>query len=147
MPARPPRNQTAHSATLLLLIPVLTGCGASSDLPVTPTYPVEAPISFQGKLIPGAFVAFHPVEPRPEVPTPRASIDRSGALKVSTYRGGDGAPEGDYVLTVQWNRPLRRGADLVIGPNVIPKKYASPRTSGIKVHIAAGENRLPAIRL
>lgn len=132
---------------LSLLTPLaLVGCSDSAPQTVA-TYPVEAPITFQGKPAPGAFVAFHPVTPSEEVPAPRGVVTRDGQLKVSTFNGGDGAPEGEYILTVQWSRPVKRGDELVPGPNVIPKKYASPQTSNLRVRIAAGENKLDPIRL
>ena len=70
-----------------------------------------------------------------------------GSFAVSTYDGGDGAPEGEYVLTVQWYKPVRQGNDLVGGPNVLPAKYASPRTSDVRITVAAGENHLKPILL
>lgn len=135
------------SITLSLLTPLaFVGCGDSAPLTVA-TYPVEAPITFQGKPTPGAFIAFHPVTPSEDVPAPRGVVTREGQLQVSTFNGGDGAPEGEYVVTVQWNRLIRRGDEVVAGPNVIPRKYASPQTSNLRIRIAAGDNKLDPIRL
>lgn len=135
------------SIALSLLTPLgLVGCGDSAPLAV-PTYPVEAPITFQGKPTPGAFIAFHPVMPSEDVPAPRGVVTREGQLQVSTFNGGDGAPEGEYVVTVQWNRLVRRHGEIVAGPNVIPRKYSSPQTSNLRVRIAAGDNKLDPIRL
>ena len=61
--------------------------------------------------------------------------------------GGDGAPEGEYIITVQWRKLVKRGADLVQGPNVIPAKYSRPQTSDIVRKIAAGPNKLEPINL
>jgi hypothetical protein len=108
---------------------------------------VSGSITWKGQPLPGAFVALHPTTPQPAVPAPRASVGRDGVLKVSTYDGGDGAPEGEYVVTVQWYKPIRRGAEVVPGPNVVPPKYASPRTSNIVIRVAAQENVLPPIQL
>ena len=132
---------------LSLLTPLaFVGCGDSAPLTVA-TYPVEAPITFQGKPTPGAFVAFHPVTPTENVPAPRGVVTREGQLQVSTFNGGDGAPEGEYVLTVQWGRPVKQGDEIVPGPNVIPRKFASPQTSNLRIRIAAGDNKLEPIRL
>jgi hypothetical protein len=125
---------------------VFVGCGKDAQQNV-PTFPVTGTISFQGQPIPGAFVTLHPIKPVANAPTPRASVAADGSLRVSTYNGGDGAPEGDYVLTVEWYKPIRNGTDLVAGPNVIPKKYASPRTSDLKVRVAAEETRISPISL
>ncbi len=135
------------SIALSLLTPLaIVGCGESAPSHVA-TYPVEAPITFRGKPTPGACISFHPVTPTEEVPAPRGVVTRDGQLQVSTFNGGDGAPEGEYVLTVQWNRLVRRGDEVVAGPNVIPRKYTSPQTSNLRVRIAAGDNKLDPIRL
>jgi hypothetical protein len=141
-----PRRLRLPLALSLLTSFVFVGCGDSSA-PKVATYPVAAPITFQGKPTPGAFIAFHPVTPAENVPAPRGVVTSDGQLKVSTFNGGDGAPEGEYVLTVQWGRLVKRGGEVVPGPNVIPRKYASPQTSSLKVRIAAGDNQLAPIRL
>jgi len=62
-------------------------------------------------------------------------------------KGSFPGSEGDYVITVQWYKPVRVGNDLVGGPNVLPARYASTQTSDVKVRIAAGENHLQPIQL
>ena len=95
-----------------------------------PVHPVVGAIQFRGQPADGAFVSLHPKNATEGVPNPRATVAKDGSFVVSTYDGNDGAPEGDYVVTVQWYKPVRQGNDLVGGPNVLPPKYASPRTSG-----------------
>jgi hypothetical protein len=131
---------------LVTCLMMVTGCGDAGPERVT-TFPVQGAITFQGRPIPGAFVAFHPQTPRANVPAPRANVAADGSLKVTTFQAGDGAPEGQYVLTVEWYKPIKQGGDVMPGPNVIPKKYASPQTSNLKVTIAAQENQLSTIRL
>jgi hypothetical protein len=122
------------------------GCGeAQSER--APLHSVQGTITFKGRPIPGAFVTFHPKTPREHVPTPRASVTNAGSFALSTFDGGDGAPEGEYVVTVQWYKPVRRGGDIVAGPNVLPRKYAAASTSDLNVRIASGDNQLPPIRL
>ncbi len=134
----------------IMLVGVLTcttvGCSDSGP-PRTPTYPVSTTITFQGKPIPGAFVALHPKDPQPDVPTPRANISRDGELKVTTYDTADGAPAGEYVLTIEWYKPIKQGADVVAGPNVIPRKYASPKTSPVVIQVAEGTTEIPPIQI
>ncbi len=135
-----------------LLLPALAfllaagGCGEPGPERVA-TYPVEGSVTFQGKPIPGAFVALHPKQPLVDVPPPRASVSADGALTISTFNGGDGAPAGEYVVTVEWYKPIKSGLDVVAGPNVLPRKYASPKTSDLTVTIAADANKLPPIEL
>lgn len=128
----------------LAILPSL-GCGkADSRVPV---HPVSGAIQFRGQPVTGAFVSLHPKTAAEGVPNPRGTVAKDGTFVVSTYDGNDGAPEGDYVVTVQWYKPVRQGNDLVGGPNALPAKYASPRTSDVQIRVAAGENHLQAIQL
>ncbi|WP_442483445.1 BON domain-containing protein [Aeoliella sp. SH292] len=135
------------SLIALLAMGTVTGCNSKSGPERVPTFPVSGSVSFQGKPIPGAFVALHPKTTKENVPSPRASVAADGSLKVSTYDGGDGAPEGEYVVTVEWYKPIKNGADVISGPNVIPKKYASPQTSDITIRVATQENTISPIKL
>jgi hypothetical protein len=125
----------------------LPGC-SDIDSARVPVHPVLGVIQFRGQPINGAFVTFHPQGTASVgVPKPRASVMADGAFTLTTYDGNDGAPSGDYVLTVQWYRPVKLGGDWVGGPNILPKKYASPSTSNVRVTVVAGENRLNPIQL
>jgi hypothetical protein len=130
------------TATLLA-----AGCNGKPASNRVPVYPVEAKITYKGFPAAGAFVTFHAKSPRPDVPAPRAEVNKDGVVKISTYDGGDGAPEGEYVVTVEWHKLVKQGADLVQGPNVIPLKYGRPQTSDIVRKINAGPNKLEPITL
>ena len=123
-----------------------SGCGKAEPEQVA-VYPASGTVTFKGQPMPGAFIALHPKTPVDNVPTPRADVGKDGNFKVSTFAGGDGAPEGTYVVTIQWNKLVKNGSDLVVGPNVVPPKYSKPQTSNIEVRIAAGQNELPPIKL
>lgn len=130
-----------------LLLATAGGCAEAKPERVA-VYPVAGKITFQGQPAHGALITLHPKGgPLENVPTPRANVGPDGAFRVTTFDGGDGAPAGEYVLTVQWYKPVKRGADIVAGPNVIPRKYAAPESSGKVVTIAAGPNDLQTIQL
>lgn len=124
----------------------LTGCGQSGPAKVE-THPVRFDLTYRGRPTPGALVAFHPVTPTEGAPAPRGVVTRDGQLKVSTFNGGDGAPEGEYVLTIQWSPLVKREGEVVQGPNVLPRKYTSPQTSGLRIRVASGENQIAPVRL
>ncbi len=136
----------AAFAVLAVLALTFTGCGRSNPNRVA-VHPVQGAIQFRGQPMEGAFVSLHPKSATDGVPTPRATVAKDGSFTVTTYDGDDGAPEGEYVVTVQWYRPVRQGNDLVGGPNVLPVKYASAQTSDVLIRIAAGENHLQPIQL
>jgi hypothetical protein len=133
------------AAVTVLILPAI-GCGRAEKSRVA-VHPVEGAIQFRGQATEGAFVSLHPKSANDSAPTPRATVAKDGSFTVSTYDGNDGAPEGEYVVTVQWYRPVRVGNDLVGGPNVLPQKYASQQTSDLIVRVAAGENHLNVIKL
>jgi hypothetical protein len=121
------------------------GCGKAASK--VATHPAKGSITFKGQPIHGALLTLHPKAPIENVPAPRANVGKDGSFRVTTFNGGDGAPEGDYVLTVKWYKPIKNGNDLISGPNVIPPKFGAPETSGVVVHIAAGDNELKPIKL
>ncbi len=131
---------------IAIAIIAMAGCSpGTSDR--TPVFPAHGSITFRGQPISGALVALYPKAPIAGTPNPRANVDKDGAFNVSTYVTADGAPAGDYTLTVLWYKPVKKGTDVVSGPNVIPAKYANPNTSDLVVSIKQGENYLPAIAL
>lgn len=140
------RFRLALTFLAFAIFPVV-GCGEAESGRV-PVHPVLGAIQFHGQPIVGAFVSLHSKSGAgTEVPKPRATVGPDGSFTLTTYEGQDGAPEGEYVLTVQWYKPVRQGAELVSGPNVLPRKYASPQTSDVRITVAAGENRLKPIQL
>lgn len=78
----------------------LTGCGSDQ----TKVYPVEFQVTVQGKPAVGATVIFHPVgKADPKTPLPMGKVDQSGTVKLSTFAQNDGAPAGEYTITVTWH--------------------------------------------
>jgi hypothetical protein len=133
------------AATVCLV--AIVGCGEAKPDRVA-VHPAAGTITFKGQPAQGAFVTLHPTSgPSESVPTPRANVDKDGSFKVTTFDGGDGAPEGKYVVTVRWYKLVTVGGDTAAGPNVIPPKYTRPESSDLTVRIAAGENTLPPIKL
>ena len=134
-------------AAFAMVMVTLTGCGGSDSNRVA-VHPASGAIQFRGQPISGALVSLHPKDGAGTgAPSPRATVGPDGKFALSTYEGQDGAPEGDYVLTVQWYKPIRQGKEIVGGPNVLPPKYALAKTSDLKIKIAAGENNLQPIQL
>jgi hypothetical protein len=125
----------------------LGGCGRS-DTGREPTFPTRGAITFEGKPIGGAFLALHPRNPSPAgVPSSTAHVLPDGTFELSTYESGDGAPAGNYIVTVQWHKLMKNHGDFVPGPNLLPRKYSSPDTSNIVIEVAAAANVLPVISL
>jgi hypothetical protein len=139
-------TRLASVAATLLLAVTTAGCGKAEPERVA-VFPTTGKITFKGQPTIGATVLLHPKAPQEKVPAPRASVAPDGTFKLSTFNTGDGAPEGEYVLTVKWYKPVKNGGDVVSGPNVIPAKYTQAESSTIVVRVAAGENSLDPIKL
>lgn len=130
----------------------VTGCSGADGR--EPTYPVQGAVKFKGDPASGAFVVFHrngaPVTLGPAKPdgtpadpiNPNAQISPDGSFALTTFRGGDGAPAGDYVVTLQWHKSVLQDGAPVAGPNVIPPEYGDPKTSPLKYTVKPEQNTL-----
>jgi hypothetical protein len=135
----------AFAAALVMASTI--GCSEAKPERVA-VHPAAGSLTVKGQPAPGAFVTLHPKTSLGEdVPPPRANVEKDGSFKLSTFNGGDGAPEGEYTVTVRWYKPVKNGADIAAGPNVIPTKYTKPESSNLTVRIASGQNTLPPIKL
>ncbi len=114
-----------------------------------PVFPVEGKVTAGGEPLVDADIYLHPVNPFPKDSAqmrPYAHVDSEGTFRVSTYNGHDGAPAGEYDVTISWRGPLDGLTEAAAErrPERLPKKYQSPKTSGLKAVVKEGENVLPA---
>lgn len=133
-------------AVAVLMLPVVNGCGGEVRVPV---FPVSGKISFQGKPPVGAQIVLHPVDrSQPNDVTPSGGVTDDGSFKITAYELDDGAPQGEYVATIEWFKIVSAGGGGGgRGPNVLPKKYASAQTSPIKVSVKNGPTVIPPITI
>lgn len=122
------------------------GCGSEDGR--VPVYQTSGKISFEGHVPEGALVILHPQDgASPAALRPTAKVQSDGSFELTTYEAGDGAPSGDYVVTVTWSQAVQVGGDYLPGPELIPPRYLSPRTSDVQVSVAEGQNELEPITL
>jgi hypothetical protein len=94
----------------------------------------------------GAFVVLHPLSPL--ITThPQATVRADGSFEVSTYAEGDGAPAGDYLVSVVWHKAGLKDGKPVLCGNHLPARYSEPETSGWSVTVVPGVNELPTWRI
>jgi hypothetical protein len=109
----------------------LPSCGSSRK----PVYPVTGHLYLKHKPVAGATVIFHPVKADPtEVAKPAGRVEDDGTFKLTTYDKGDGAPEGDYVVTVEWRAPKRTPLEQHPGDR-LRGRYSDPKTSTLRVRV------------
>ena len=108
-------------------------------------YPVTGKVTFKGQQPVGATVVLHPVTGRRRTILPTGTVKSDGSFAITSYDPEDGAPQGEYVATIEWYKyePKLGG----VGPNVLPRKYASSKTSPIRVSVNAGAGELKPIAI
>ncbi len=127
---------------------LFTSCSRSDRVAVSP---VRGQVfASRDKPAAGALVVFHPMAADHEIPLkPLAYVDDQGSFELTTYDQGDGAPSGEYVITVEWREkpatpfsPNKEGKDRFRG------KYADPTSSSFRFTVdGQSEHVVPAIHL
>jgi hypothetical protein len=127
------------------LLPIIgfASYGRSSDHP--PVFPVKGQVFYDGRPAAGAVVVLYPVDGDvAKTSRPRGRADGKGDFDLATYRAGDGAQAGTYVVTVEWKRAEdnpEQGADL------LPPIYGDPKTSPLRVTVTPISNAPLVLRL
>jgi hypothetical protein len=135
-------------ALSLALLPALllgaAGCGGGKP----PTLPVTGKVVFnQTEPAAGALVVFHPSDPELEKRIggkPFARVGEDGTFTLTTYAQDDGAPAGDYGVTVDYRAPARE-VKLSIsdgggsGALKVKEKYANPQSPVLRATVKQGE--------
>jgi hypothetical protein len=124
-----------------LVVAPLVSVGCSrSDGPAT--YPVAGTVRVNGKPAASALVAFHPLDGSVR-PTGRVRDD--GTFALTTREGADGAPTGEYRVTVVWTRAVAGKKAVSDGDDVpvrslLPSIYAKPEATPLKATVRPGAN-------
>ena len=131
---------------IIAALALLSGCEPSAPLQC---HPVRGKVVRNGKPVVEAMVVFHPVVARPEVKQkPLAFTDEAGEFAITTFQQGDGAPTGQYRITVEQRAPKMVGEEMVReGPNLLPRRFGDPNASGLTIDVAEGDNVAPPIEI
>jgi hypothetical protein len=144
------RRRAVLAAIALFAATAFTGCGKKSAPAIKgaklPVFPVKGKLMMDGKPMGFATIMFNPVTKFPQGAAqlqPRAIADENGDFTVSTYGSGDGAPAGDYKITISW-----KGEEAMDTPDSgrgeleekVPGAYQSARTSKIRVKVKEEPN-------
>jgi hypothetical protein len=134
----------ATVCVILFLCFLLSSC--KSNTPIErqkPVHPVRGQVFVGGKPAVGAFVLFIPALEAPDAPDPRprATVKEDGSFVLSTYGEEDGAPAGDYLVTVTWSP---NGSD---DEDKLGSRYNDRAKTPLKVTVKEGSNELPAFKL
>lgn len=137
---------TASGASnLLILIAILLCQGCGGDDWQASTHPAAGNLTVNGEPAVGAVVELHSVGRQPDIRNSRpwAIVQDDGSFTLSTYESGDGAPLGDYAVTIRWPPDVTQPsmADLLGGA------FATAQKTKWNVTITEGQNHLPAIAI
>jgi hypothetical protein len=117
------------------------GCGGS-PAPSRPQYAVRGKVLYRGQPATQAIVVLHPMnqaEP-PRFP-PRGVAGKDGAFVIGSRLVSDGAPEGEYAVTIIW--PEEQGPKTPIGdtpPDRLKNHYNNLKHAKWRVHVAAASD-------
>ena len=106
-------------------------------------------LNWDNKPVSGASVTFIPLDVSvAEKLRPQGVTDDEGAFTLTTYESNDGAPEGQYVVTIEL-RPAREDSfDSALPPDTFLGKYSDPKSSKYHFRIESRSNNiLPTIIL
>ena len=131
--------------SLLLLSLVLSGCSAGKE----PVYPVHGKVlDGQDRPAAGALIIFNPLGQNGSSSLkPVGRVEEDGEFRLTTYTEEDGAPSGEYGVTILWPTPKKTpfGPE---GPDQLKGAYADPKNPKIRFTVGANtENEVPTIRL
>ena len=122
------------SATVVLVLAILLTPGCSGN-PSTET--VTGSLDYQGKPLQGAMVSFTPVEGGHPA---TGETDSEGNYSLTTFKAGDGAVPGEYVVTVQKLLADEKGGVYAEHRLVTPDRYANASSSDLRAKVTSGES-------
>jgi hypothetical protein len=138
------RSFAVRLAVLALSLSVAAGCGSTGE-DRKPVFPVKGKVTVAGKPAERAQVVFHPLaDAGPNTPRPTGTVGPDGIFTMSTYTEGDGAPAGEYAVTIVWPESASAiGGDADLGGDRLGGRYANPKTTTLKATVAEGPNEIP----
>jgi hypothetical protein len=145
--------KTKDLALTLALFTLALVCGCGSSNAVT-CYPVTGRVMVNGQPATGAVVVFHPVDSSEMLQAlrPYGTVDSAGVYTLNCYSQGDGAPAGEYLVTIAWEVDSS-GAESddpeasAIVPDRLRGKYSDPTQSGLKAVVSSGATEIPEFAL
>ncbi len=134
---------------LLLVAPWLLVPASCSRDTRPPRYPVRGTVTFQKRPATGAVVVLRPVSPAPlKEPLPHGEVGPDGTFRLSTFDVGDGAPAGEYVVTISWPEvKAEPGGGEVFGRDRLSGRYNDPAKSKWRVQIRERDNEIQPLEI
>jgi hypothetical protein len=133
--------------TLVVAAGLTSGCGKQKQ-PWETVYPAAGKIQYKGEPLWGAQVTLVPVDEKiPASVRPTATTDWDGTFQLGTYSLADGAPAGDYKVVVLHYPVVGPKESPSAGPNDLPRKYATAKTSDLNVTVSEVATKFPLLEI
>jgi hypothetical protein len=138
-------------ALLLILVLAVFGCSKTEEGRMT-VYPVSGRVTVNGQPAGGAIVVFYGATPDltgPGTPAPEGTTDAHGEFRLRSYDPDDGAPAGEFKVTVIWPEPIPPGADreMYQPKDRLQGRYSNPQKSNLTATVEEGGGELPPFEL
>ncbi len=137
-----------RTALALGLCLSLCGCGKKhGDRPAV--HPVSGKLLVAGKPAANAEVVLYPLGGEEmSLVRPHAVVEADGSYHLTTFATRDGAPAGDFAVTVVWpGPPLKGQIGDEPGPDRLQQHYADAKKPAATAHIGAETAELATIDL
>jgi hypothetical protein len=105
--------------------------------------PVVGKVLVNGEPVANAMVAFHPlVNSAFAKALPVATSALNGSFALTTYTNGDGAPPGEYAVTIVWPETPMNQEECTCGVIVdrLGGRYSDPAQTPLKIAVHPGKN-------
>ena len=112
-------------------------------------HPVKGKAVMEGSPMAGAHLVLYP-GPDSKIPagiTSRGTVAGDGTFELTTFDHKDGAPTGEFVVTVVWSKPVIVDGETQSGPSLVSTVYSKPDSSPLRIKITADAKELAAIEV
>lgn len=141
------RGRIIHCLLLALAAVLPASCSKKAER--NPVFPVTGKLMDGDKPLGRALIIFHPVNSSGSgTLLPVGKVAADGSFQVSTYMANDGAPTGEYAVTVIWPKiPKDAPADWDEGPDQLEGRCNNPKTSPWHFRVENKANNLGTLDL
>jgi hypothetical protein len=139
------------STTALAAFVVTIGC-SKNEAGRLQVYPASGKVTIKGQPVEGARVALFGSAPEltgPGTVVPVGTTDANGAFQLRSYEPEDGAPAGEFKVTVIWPEPIPPNVDqeMYKPKDRLGGRYSNPQKSGLTATVPEGCGELPPFEL
>jgi hypothetical protein len=126
------------------------GCGKHAGRATV--YPVSGKVFVRGTAAEGVRVVFYPTTDelrKPGMPLPAGETDATGTYHLQSYAAADGAPLGDYQVTISWPEPVPPNAnrEQYQQKDRLGGKYLDPAKSQLAAKVEKGGGEIHPFEL